>query len=325
MKHIKEYSLFRKSLNEAKLSKIHNAAKKGSYPVTLVVIENGKVVKQELVGTPHAFNQLKKEYPKATVHVESKTGERLFSESVVNEGKLKRGDKITIEFDDEDGDYKAGEYTVIGGSKGGKELKGMGIKIFMTDRELNSIEYTVNESVTDASNNLEKIFGTDQETMDMFQRIEDEGTVKDMIEFIDEFGNEEMLSRYGIRSTAQVKKLAKTIMNEATDVNDPVLIAFRATRRDLPKLKIPKVKSRRLSFDKYMDLLDARMDVDQQIKDLGNEMAQTLRDMEQEAEPEGGEIADKYGTTMMNQEKEYAKLKAKKDKIMARIEKHRMS
>jgi len=75
------------------------------------------------------------------------------------------------------------------------------------------------ESVNDASNNLEKIFGTDQETMDMFQRIEDEGTVKDMIEFIDEFGNEEMLSRYGIKSTAQVKKLAKTIMNESYEGN----------------------------------------------------------------------------------------------------------
>jgi len=73
----------------------------------------------------------------------------------------------------------------------------------------------VKESVTDAYNNLEKIFGTDQETMDTFQGIEDKGTVKDMIEFIDEFGNEEMLSRYGIRSTAQVKKLAKTIMNES--------------------------------------------------------------------------------------------------------------
>jgi hypothetical protein len=71
--------------------------------------------------------------------------DRVIKESV-NEAKLKRGDKITIEFDDEDGDYKAGEYTVIGGSKGGKELEGMGIKIFMTDRELNSIEYTVNES-----------------------------------------------------------------------------------------------------------------------------------------------------------------------------------
>ena len=51
--------------------------------------------------------------------------------------------------------------------------------------------------------------------MDMFQGIEDKGTIKDMIEFIDEFGNEEMLSRYGIKSSAQVKKLAKTIMNES--------------------------------------------------------------------------------------------------------------
>lgn len=77
----------------------------------------------------------------------------------------------------------------------------------------------VKESVTDAYNNLEKIFGTDQETMDMFQGIEDKGTVKDMIEFIDEFGNEEMLSRYGIRSMSQVKKLAKIIMNESYSGN----------------------------------------------------------------------------------------------------------
>jgi len=76
-------------------------------------------------------------------------------------------------------------------------------------------KYRIKESVTDAYNNLEKIFGTDQETMDMFQGIEDKGTIKDMIEFIDEFGNEEMLSRYGIKSTAQIKKLAKTIMNES--------------------------------------------------------------------------------------------------------------
>ena len=187
------------------------------------------------------------------------------------------------------------------------------------------VDEEVTESVNDASNNLEKIFGTDQETIDMFQRIEDEGTVKDMIEFIDEFGNEEMLSRYGIRSTSQVKKLAKTIMNEATDLNDPVLMAFRATRRELPKFKPAKAKSRRLSFDKYMDLLDAQTDIEQDIKDYAEEMAQTFRDMEQEAEPEGGEMADKYGSIMMKQETEYSKLKAKKAKIDARIEKHRMA
>jgi hypothetical protein len=113
-------------------------------------------------------------------------------------------------------------------------------------------------------------------------------------------------------------------VNEATDMNDPVLMAFRATRRELPKFKPAKAKSRRLSFDKYMDLLDAQTDIEQDIKDYAEEMAQTFRDMEQEAEPEGGEMADKYGSIMMKQEKEYAKLKAKKAKIDARIEKHRM-
>ena len=113
-------------------------------------------------------------------------------------------------------------------------------------------------------------------------------------------------------------------VNEATDMNDPVLVAFRATRRDLPKFTPAKAKTRRLSFDKYMDLLDDQSYVEQELRDLTEEMAQTLRDMEQEAEPEGGEISDRYGTIMMKQEKEYAKLKAKKAKIDARLEKHRM-
>ena len=89
------------SIEEAKLSKIHNAAKKGSYPVSLVVIENGKVVKQELVGTPQivpaAFNQLKKEYPNAIVHVEDRTGRRLFSESVT-EALNERFDEYSFKF-----------------------------------------------------------------------------------------------------------------------------------------------------------------------------------------------------------------------------------
>ena len=99
---MKKYRI-KESIVEASLAKIHRAAKKGSYPVSLVVIENGKVVKQELVGTPQivpaAFNQLKKEYPNATVHVESKTGERLFSESVVNE-KETLASAIEKEMDD---------------------------------------------------------------------------------------------------------------------------------------------------------------------------------------------------------------------------------
>ena len=71
MKYFKSHSEF---LNEAKLSAIHKAAKKGSYPVTVVVVSNGSVTKQEIVNTPAAvpavFNELQKEYPGATINIE---------------------------------------------------------------------------------------------------------------------------------------------------------------------------------------------------------------------------------------------------------------
>ena len=71
-------------IDEASLRKVFNATKKGNFPVTLVAIENGKVVDQKLVGTreivPAAFNEMQREFPKARVHVEDNTGKRLFSE-----------------------------------------------------------------------------------------------------------------------------------------------------------------------------------------------------------------------------------------------------
>jgi hypothetical protein len=138
-------------------------------------------------------------------------------------------------------------------------------------------------------------------------------------------GDFKITSVYSKKGSKYVELINESEVNEATDMNDPVLMAFRATRKDLPKFTPTKAKTRRLSFDKYMDLLDSQTDIDQDIKDKAQEMAQTFRDMEQEAEPEGGEIADKYGSTMMKQEKEYTQLKAKKAKIDARVEKYRMS
>ena len=459
MKYFKSHNEF---LNEAKLSKIHNAAKKGSYPVTLVVIENGKVVKQELVGTPQivpaAFNQLKKEYPKATVHVESKTGERLFSESTITEAKElskkevrdlkikinnartigKYFTKDEVEFlqslfeseiteavnesnqarlthlrkfgiapnnQPQTGAYikqvaKPGKFFVdwkdafdLGdvalefikpaGSESVfdiidlKTMKRTGKQYFIKKGDLKNLRTTygvrVNESITEGKFNKRSLMkamkrddgfiqlGNGQEYIiyNPNNGNDDNADMWDdkVIFALDQDGEEHEIKYSDIVSYNESRKInlkadhlsseeyqkAKKLkdfdkgdwewnsksglydrVNEATDMNDPVLVAFRATRRELPKLKLPKAKSRRLSFDKYMDLLDTRIDIDQQIKDLGDEMAQTLRDMEQEAEPEGGAVADKYGSIMMKQEKEYAKLKAKKDKIMARIDKHRM-
>ena len=78
-------------LNEAKRGTVYKAAKKGSYPAVIVVIQDGKVIHQEPVSTPDiapaTFNVMQEKYPKAILHLEDKTGKRLFSESVVTEAK----------------------------------------------------------------------------------------------------------------------------------------------------------------------------------------------------------------------------------------------
>ena len=80
-------------VDEANRGKVFRAAKKGSYPVTLVAIDNGKVVHQELARTPEvvpaAFNVLqviiKKKHPNAKIRVEDNTGKLLFVEGKLNE------------------------------------------------------------------------------------------------------------------------------------------------------------------------------------------------------------------------------------------------
>lgn len=75
----------KKSLNEANRGKVHRAAKKGSYPAVIVVVQDGKVIHQEPVSTPDVapatFNVMQEKYPKALLHLEDKTGKRLFSEA----------------------------------------------------------------------------------------------------------------------------------------------------------------------------------------------------------------------------------------------------
>ena len=60
------------------------------------------------------------------------------------------------------------------------------------------------------------------------------------------------------------------------------------TERQIMKLVNLLPLDERISFDQVLDLRDEK-------RDLEREIAQLYRDMEQEAEPEGGEIADYYG------------------------------
>lgn len=81
---MKKVRLYEEFINEASRSEIHKAAKKGSYPATIVVIEDDKVVHQEAVDTPQAlpasFNVIQKQYPNAKLSVEDSTGKILFQQ-----------------------------------------------------------------------------------------------------------------------------------------------------------------------------------------------------------------------------------------------------
>ena len=82
---------------------------------------------------------------------------------------------------------------------------------------------------------------------------------------------------YGLSSQPRVNEI---------DMNDPVVMRARASRDEQPE---PTRGG--LDFEDVMYLRDEQ-------KDLEDRIAQLYRDMEQEAEPEGGDVADRYGSML---------------------------
>ena len=73
-------------------------------------------------------------------------------------------------------------------------------------------------------------------------------------------------------------------------------------------------------FDAKMKLQDTIMDLEYDMKTITNDLKQLHIDMEQEAEPEGGPKATKYGREIEKLEKEYKKKKAEFKKLMAKLD-----
>ena len=96
------------------------------------------------------------------------------------------------------------------------------------------------------------------------------------------------------------------------DINDPMLIKFRAAKYDREKLasqpQSPSPKQTKTINPDYKAIKNAS-----KINFLQKEKDQLLRDMEQEAEPEGGPIANKYGTLLNRIDKAIAKLKGQNE------------
>ena len=178
--------------DEAKRSVVHKAVKKGSYPVTIVVIKDNEVVHQETVNTPEAvpaaFNVIQADYPDAKLHVEDAEGQTLFVEGIT----------------------------------------------------------------------------------------------------------------------------------EAMDMNDPVLLAFRAAKMKREK-ELAKPKRKPLYGKQRRAAEDKLWSISQDLKDLYADRGQTLIDMEQEAEAEGGPIADEYGDKLNKIEAEIQDLISKRQNLELKL------
>ena len=96
-----------------------------------------------------------------------------------------------------------------------------------------------------------------------------------------------------------LKQIQEFFSLEEMDINDPILVKLRAKKmRD----KMPKRPDASMSLAKK-----AKLDF------LKKERAQLMRDMEQEAEPEGGPIADRYGSELNKIDAAIAKLSGRKE------------
>ena len=85
----------------------------------------------------------------------------------------------------------------------------------------------------------------------------------------------------------------------------------------LPKFKTP--------LDAYKWIMNKRgeaMDIEQEMMDISKEIQMAYGEMEQEAEPGGGPIADRYGRDIEALEDRHKDLRAEFDMVMSEIDEY---
>jgi hypothetical protein len=96
-------------------------------------------------------------------------------------------------------------------------------------------------------------------------------------------------------------------VNEAMDINDPILVRLRASaiekaeKEKLAKIRAAQMKKNQMAAKKLQQ-------AELKIKALKMKRAEVMRDMEQEAEAEGGPIADRYGNLLNRIDNDIIKL-----------------
>ena len=103
------------------------------------------------------------------------------------------------------------------------------------------------------------------------------------------------------------------------DRNDPIAMRLRADKMKREK-ELAEPKRRPLYGKVRRKVEDDLWDISQELKDLYADRRQVLIDMEQEAEVEGGPIADRYGDELNKIEDQIQALIAKRSKLEVRLD-----
>ena len=74
-------------------------------------------------------------------------------------------------------------------------------------------------------------------------------------------------------------------------------------------------------FDKLQNLRTTAIDIETDMKDIARDLKLVYKEMEQEAEPQGGPIADRYADQIHKLEKDYNKNKKLLKKYQREIDK----
>jgi hypothetical protein len=102
-------------------------------------------------------------------------------------------------------------------------------------------------------------------------------------------------------------------VNEEMDLNDPVLVAWRAGQMRTDKLLSQPQGDFGKEYGDAVKKSYSNTNNDTKLRFLKKEREQLMMDMEQEAEPEGGPIADRYGAQLNRIDRAIAKLSGRKE------------
>jgi len=109
---------------------------------------------------------------------------------------------------------------------------------------------------------------------------------------------------------------------EQMDLNDPVLMRNRASKDQFQAAKAAeKEAQRKRVYGKKREALEDELwDIAQDLKQAMQDRRYLMQDMEQEAEPEGGVVADEYGSALNTLDAEIEALKKRRDAIEAKLD-----